>query len=88
MVERIPTDSETAGSSGWLINLAVVRVVRMACQRLMVLTRVEKTVLMISTEIERAGLMAAMKYWASCWDVRFQYRISKTLSLSWLILHL
>ena len=26
MVERIPTDSETAGSSGWLTNSAVMRV--------------------------------------------------------------
>ena len=54
----------------------------MACQRLMVLTRVEKTALMIPTEFERAGLMAVMKHLTSSLAVRFQIRTSQTLNLS------
>ena len=41
MAVRIPTDSETAVSSGWLTNLGSMMAERMACQRLMVLTRVD-----------------------------------------------
>ena len=62
MVVRIPTDAETAVSSGWLTNSGSSKAERMACQRLMVLTRVEKTALMIPTEFQRVGLMAVMKY--------------------------